>query len=112
MSLFIYQISIFLLIEFCILLLLLLLLYLVILTLLLLSASFLEKNASFLLENVLNLTHEFLCNNFNKKYSKSFLLKLSYKKTHVLNLIHFQNEMSHLFFLQKDAVVRSENVNI
>ena len=48
------------------------------LTLSLLSASFLRKNETILLENVSNLTHEFLYDNFNKEF---FLLKLSYKNS-------------------------------
>ena len=46
-----------------------------------------------------------------KKCNKIFLLKLSYKKkTHVLNFMHFQEEMVHFFL--KNKALRSEGVKV
>ena len=51
------------------------------LTLSLLSSSILRKNrVPFLLENVSNLTHEFLYDNFNKKILLNFLVKIVMQK--------------------------------
>ena len=51
------------------------------LTLSLLSSSILRKNkVPFLLENVSNLTHEFLYDNFNKKILLNFLVKIVIQK--------------------------------
>ena len=52
-------------------------------------------NESFHLENALNLTYEFLCNNLIKKTFQNFLAKIVIKITHASNLIHFQDEMDH-----------------
>ena len=47
----------------------------------LLSASFFEeKNGPFLLKNASNLTHEYEYNNFNKKNSLNFFVKIVIKK--------------------------------
>ena len=57
------------------------LLVLIVLSLSLLGASFLkEKNEPFLLENALNLTHEFLYDNFKKKIDQNFLVNIIIQK--------------------------------
>ena len=68
------------------------------LTLSLLSASFLrEKKEPFLVENLSNLTLEFLYDNFKKKVLLNFVVKIIIK-----NLMHFQGEIVH-FFPQKQS---------
>ena len=55
-----------------------------------------------------NLTHEFLCDNFNKKFLLNFLAKIVKQKTHLSIMMHFQDEMVN-FFLKNEAL-RSESV--
>ena len=66
-------------------------------------------NEQFRLENESNLIHEFLYQNFNKKVLLNFLVKC-HTETHELNFMHFENEMVHLFFLQK-KVLTTTSVN-
>ena len=66
------------------------------LTLSLLCAFFWRKlNGVFRLQNARNLIYKFFYDNFNIKFFLNILVK-----THVSNLMHFQDEMAHLFFLQ------------
>ena len=44
-----------------------------------------------------------------RNFSKIFLLKLLYK-AQVSNMVHFQDEITHLFFLQNEAL-SSESIN-
>ena len=61
-------------------------------------------NDQFFLENTFNLKLEFLYDNFNKKILLNCFVKIV-KKTHVLNLMHFQGEMVH-FFPQKPGALK------
>ena len=47
--------------------------------------------------------------NFHKKNLLNFLVKIVLKKI-MSNLMHFQDEIAHLFFHQNEAL-RSESVN-
>ena len=68
----------------------------------LLSASFLRKNELFLLENALNLIHEFLYDISNKK-----IYEICHTKTHVLIFMHSQGEMVHFFPLNEGTQKRT-----
>ena len=66
----------------------------------LLSASFLkEKKEPYLLENVSNLTHEFLYENLNKKILINFLVEIFIQKL----MMHFQGEMVQFFHQKRDT---------
>ena len=45
------------------------------------------------------------------KFNRIFLLKLPYKKTHVSNMMQFQDQMAHIFYFQEKALRRAR-VNI
>ena len=67
-----------------------------------LTLSFGEKiNKPFRLQNESSLTHDFLYNNFNKKILLNFLFKIFIKNIHASKLMHFQDEIVRLFFIQK-----------
>ena len=68
-----------------------------VLTLTLLSDFFKRKKKSFCFENASNLIHELF--NYILVMDTSFMDM----KTHVPNLMHFQDEIVHLFFHLKDA---------
>ena len=68
-----------------------------------LSTFFWKKNLPFHLENTSSLTHNTLLTILTNKIIRIFMLKLSYK-THELYLMHFQNEMGHLFFFQMEEI--------
>ena len=65
-------------------------------------------------QKALNLPHEFLYDNSKKKIKLNFnKKKLCYflvKKNSCLKLMHFQDKIVHLNFLQKEAL-RSEIIN-
>ena len=48
---------------------------------------------TYFLEYVSNLTHEFLHDDLTRKFCYNCHIK-----THVSNLMHFQDELAHLFF--------------
>ena len=67
------------------------------------------KKELFLLENALTLIHEFLYEILTGKYTKIFLLKLSYKNSYVkFGVFSMRN---NYFFLKIEAL-RSESVKI
>ena len=72
-----------------------------------LNANFIRYTVVIFKSKVLNTKIEML--SCLMKFSKIFLLKLLYINQ-VSNLMHFQEEMIYLFFLQNKAL-RSESVN-
>ena len=68
------------------------------------STFFTGKNEQFRLENASNLRYEFSYDNFNKKILQNFFVEIVIK-IHVTNMMHFEDEMAHLFFLRKKKLV-------
>ena len=62
-------------------------------------------------KNAWNFIYGFLYGNFSKKKLAKLSCKSGHTKTHVLNLMHMQDEMVPLFFLQKEAI-RSGNLYV
>ena len=57
----------------------------------------------FSLENASNLKYEVCVIILTRKYTEIFF-KIFNTKTHVSNLMHFQDKMVNLFFLKKEAL--------
>ena len=63
-----------------------------------------KLNKSLCLKNASNLKHKFL----NRFFWQNFLVKI-FMKSHVSNVMHFQDELDNLFFMQKKVKFKIKN---